>query len=375
MFKGDLGGNMKKILQIGMTSNYGGIESFIMNLYRNINRDKYQFDFINMEPNNNNIAYSNEIESLGGNIYNIPGRRENLLENRKQLKNILSNNDYDFVHNNILTWSYSDGITLPLKYSSSKVIVHSHNSYMNPKMYARRFLNCVNRRLNHRDDLIRLACSDAAGKWLFRKQFYKVIPNGIETKDYKFNPTIRDEYRKKFDVKDKNVFLHVGRLSYQKNHVYLFKWFKEIVKQDPNSILFLVGEGEIEDKLKRLAQELKLSSKIKFLGIRNDVKNLMFMSDTFLFPSHYEGLGIVLIEAQASGLQCIASNRIEPEAKVTDQIKTIDITKSPNEYVSLALESITKSRESNREESYLKVKENGYDISETVKMLEEIYSS
>lgn len=197
---------MKKILQIGMTSNYGGIESFIMNVYRNIDRNKFQFDFVNMETGGKDLAYSNEIKRLGGKIYNIPGRRENLKANRNQLKKIIEENNYDFVHNNVLTWSYSDGITLPLKYSNSKVIVHSHNSYMNPGMYARRVLNFFNRRLNYRNDIIRLSCSEGATRWLFRNRSAVVIPNGIETKDYSFNPIIRDEYRRKFNVENKNVF-------------------------------------------------------------------------------------------------------------------------------------------------------------------------
>lgn len=365
---------MKKILQIGMTSNYGGIESFIMNVYRNIDRDKFQFDFINMETDHKDIAYSDEIKSLGGKIYKIPGRRENLIENRKQLKEVIQKNNYDFVHNNVLTWSYSDGITLPLKYSSSKVIVHSHNSYMNPGMYARRLLNFLNRRFNYKNDIIRLSCSEGASKWLFKNRPAKVIPNGINTSIYKFNSVIRNEYRQKFNVEDKNVFLHVGRLSHQKNHKYLFQWFKEIVNNDPNSILFLVGDGELKNSLKKNVEDMGLTRYVKFLGIRNDVENLMFMSDAFLFPSYYEGLGIVLIEAQATGLQCIASNNIEPEAKITDQIETIDITSSPNNYVTLALQSIEKARKFDRKEAYLKVKKAGYDISNTVKMLEEIYS-
>ena len=357
-----------------MTSNYGGIESFIMNVYRNIDRNNFQFDFVNMETEGKEIAYADEIRSLGGKIYKIPGRRENLRENRSQLKKIIKENNYDFVHNNVLTWSYSEGITLPLKYSSSKVIVHSHNSYMNPGMYARRVLNFINRRLNYRNDIIRLSCSEGATKWLFGNRSAVVIPNGIETKDYSFNPVIRDEYRRKFNVENKNVFLHVGRLSHQKNHIFLFKWFKEILKKAPNSILFLVGDGELRQELEQKAKELNIYSHIKFLGIRNDVRNLMFMSDAFLFPSHYEGLGIVLIEAQATGLQCIASNNIEPEAKVTNQLKTVDISASPEKYVDLALKSVEESRESNRKESYKEVQKAGYDISNTVEILEEIYS-
>lgn len=365
---------MKKILQIGMTSNYGGIESFIMNVYRNIDRSKYQFDFVNMETNEKALAYSDEIKKLGGKIYKIPGRKESLNANRNQLKKIIEKNNYDFIHNNLLTWSYSEGITLPLKYSNSKVIVHSHNSYMNQGMYVRRFLNFVNRRFNYNSDIIRLACSKEAGQWLFRNKHFNIIPNGIVTKEYRFNPIIRDEYRKRFDVEEKNVFLHVGRLSHQKNHEFLLRWFNEICKKNSNSILFLVGDGELKKELKEKVETLNLIDKVKFLGIRKDVKNLMFMSDTLLFPSFYEGLPVVLVEAQATGLPALISNTISREIDISNSIKRIDISNMPKQYAELALKSVDKSKMSNREEAYLKVKKAGYDISHTVEMLEEIYS-
>lgn len=366
--------DLKRILQVGMTSNYGGIEAFIMNVYRNIDRKKYQFDFINMETKNKEIAYSDEIKKLGGKIYKIPSRRENYYENRKQLKQILENNHYDFVHNNILTWSYSEGISLPLKYSSSKVIVHSHNSYMNSKMYARRIMNFINRRFNYRKDLIRLACSKEAGKWLFSNKKYNIIPNGIVTKEYRFDPKIRDKYREKFGVKDKKVFLNVGRLSHQKNHYFLLKWFNEIYQEDKNSILFLVGDGELRDDLRKEVKALNLTANVKFLGIRKDVKNLMFMSDLLLFPSFYEGLPVVLVEAQATGLPALISNTITQEIDITPNIHRIDISQSPKKYVSLALKTIDEPTSLTRNKAYLKVKEAGYDINNTVKMLEEIYS-
>ena len=366
---------MKRILQIGMTSNYGGIESFIMNVYRNIDRSKFQFDFINMETNGKELAYSDEIKRLGGRIYKIPGRRENLRENRNELKKIIKKNNYDFVHNNVLTWSYSDGITLPLKYSSSKVIVHSHNSFMDSGLYARRLLNFINRRLNKNNNIIRLACSKEAGKWLFSNKKFEIIPNGIVTDNYKFNIGVRDAYRKRFNIKNKKVFLNVGRLSHQKNHVFLLRWFKEIYKRDHNSILFLVGDGELKEKLKKEVKLLNLTSSVKFLGIRKDVYILMFMTDVLLFPSYYEGLPVVLVEAQAAGLKAIISNTISKEIDITSNIKRIDISDSPAQYADLALRIVEKSCTSDRDEAYLKVKKAGYDITNTVHLLEEIYSS
>lgn len=361
---------MKRILQIGMTSNYGGIESFIMNLYRNIDRTKFKFDFIDMESNDRDLAYSEEIEKLGGKIYKIPSRRENIIENKKQLTEIINKGNYDFIHNNVLTWSYSYGISIPLNKTKGRVIVHSHNPDMDKKLFIRRILNQINRRYNHKN-IIRLACSKKAGQWLFRDKEFKVVLNGIDTQLYKFNRNIRQDYRKKFHVENNRVFLHVGRLSYQKNHIYLLKLFKNILRADPEAYLFLVGDGELHDKLVNLVQQMGLTSKVIFLGIRQDVYNLMQMSDCFLFPSFYEGLGIVLIEAQATGLPCLVSNVIPQEAFITPYIKKMDININPEHHV---LNALKLSRmKIDRELGDAFVRDANYDIKNTVKIMEDIY--
>ena len=154
----------------------------------------------------------------------------------------------------------------------------------------------------------------------------------------------------------------------------MFQWFTEIYKRDHNSVLFLVGDGELKNDLKREVELLNLASNIKFLGIRQDVKNLMFMSDVLLFPSFYEGLPVVLVEAQATGLKAVISNTISKEIDITPNIERIDISKSPSQYAELALKKASEISISDRNKAYLKVREAGYDIANTVKMLEEIYS-
>ena len=364
---------MKRILQIGMTSNYGGVETFIMNLYRHIDRTKFQFDFLDMENNGKEIAYTDEIKKLGGNIYKIPGRKENWIKNYRELKKLIKTNHYYAIHNNVLTWSYIDGISLPLKYSKAKVIVHSHNSKMDKSLLTRRLLNAINRRYNHSDDIIRLACSKDAGKWLFDDKQFQVIPNGIDCNSYKFREQIRSEYRKKFKVDNQRVFLNVGRLSYQKNQTYLLKLFKKICEKESNAILFLAGDGELKEQLMKEALALGISKKVKFLGIRHDIKELMFMSDEFILTSHYEGLPLVLVEAQATGLPCLISDTISDEVNLTPLINKINIQTLTEEYASLALNLINSNE--NRMMSAQDVIQAGYDISNTVKTMERIYTN
>lgn len=361
-----------RILQIGMTSNYGGVESFIMNLYRHIDRQQIQFDFVNMETHNKSLAYTDEIKQLGGHIFKIPGRRENPIQNKRELANIIRKGNYQYVDNNVLTWSYSAGVSLPLRLGT-KVIVHSHNAGMNNSMRMRRLLNFINRRYNISPRIIRLACSHEAGKWLFGHKPFQVIPNGINTQDYQFDASIREKYRKKFEVQDKHVFLNVARLSHQKNHGYLLKLFKEIANRDAKAVLFLVGEGELHDEVVRLATQLDLSSQVVFMGIRHDVSELMQMSDVFLFPSYYEGLGIVLIEAQATGLPCLVSSQIPKEVFVTDHIQGMDITAKPVVNARIAMDLVTENYD--RTELAHQVQVSGYGIETTVAQMSAIYNS
>ncbi|MGO2722781.1 MAG: glycosyltransferase [Lactobacillus sp.] len=363
---------MIRILQIGMTSNYGGVESFIMNLYRHINRQQIQFDFVNMETHNKSLAYTGEIKQLGGHIFKIPGRRENPIQNKRELANIIRNGNYQYVDNNVLTWSYSAGVSLPLRLGT-RVIVHSHNAGMNNSMRMRRLLNFINRRYNLNQHIVRLACSHEAGKWLFGHKPFQVISNGINTQNYQFDASIRGKYRKKFNVESQHVFLNVARLSHQKNHQYLLRLFKEIVKRDANAVLFLVGEGELHDEIVRLVSQLNLSSHVVFMGIRHDVSELMQMSDAFLFPSHYEGLGIVLVEAQATGLPCLVSSQIPKEVFVTKHIQAMDLATNPVINAKTALELATETYD--RTELAHQVQISGYGIETTVAQMSAIYNS
>lgn len=365
---------MKRILQIGMTSNYGGIESLLVNLYDKLDRNRFHFDFIDMEGSHKTIAYSEEIERMGGKIFKIPSRRENIFKNRNYLKRIILNGNYSYIHNNLSSWSYAEGIRIPLNFNSGKVIVHSHNSNIESNVISRRIMDRLNRHLNNNPQLIRLACGEEAGEWLFGNEHFSIIPNGIDTKKYQFNPFIREKYRKSFNISNsEKVYLNVGRMSIQKNHIFLLKSFKEILREQPKSLLVLVGNGELRDDLINLAAKMKISQRVKFLGIRNDVENIMQMSDCFILPSLWEGLPIALIEAQASGLPCFVSQNISQEAFLTNYVKKINIDESPKLVSNFILKSV-KELKVNRLNATKYVKDAGYDLSRTVEMIKKIYS-
>lgn len=361
---------MKKILQIGMTANYGGIESWIFNLYKNIDRTKFEFVFINMERNNQKIAYEDQIISMGGKVIHIPARRENWLKHRKALKKIISEEKYSVIHNNLSSWSYIDAVDIGLKYSNSKIIVHAHSDAIEKGRYLRKLFNLVNRKYNKKK-IVRLASSSKAGKWMFGTQKYTVIPNGISVKKFSFKDKIRTEYRKKFNVENKDVFLHVGRLSPEKNQLYIINLFNEIQKKDSKAVLYIAGDGKLRNELEAKVRELNISDKVHFLGVRNDISSLMQMSDCFLFSSFNEGLGIVLIEAQATGLPCLVSNTIPQEAFISNFIEKMNINESPQKNRDKALNLLK--LHIDRKNSFLLLRENNFDLDSAIQQIERIY--
>jgi glycosyltransferase involved in cell wall biosynthesis len=178
------------------------------------------------------------------------------------------------------------------------------------------------------------ACSAYAGKWLFGKSCFdrgevRVIPNAIDMGKYVFDPQKRQRIRKLFGLEGKFVVGHVGRFVYQKNHKFLIDIFNEIHKDNCNSVLLLIGEGPLTDEVQKKVDRLQLSDAVIFLGVRNDVQDILQAMDVFVFPSHYEGLGMVLIESQVSGLQSFASAGAVPfEAKISDQLEFIGLNQS-----------------------------------------------
>jgi len=158
---------------------------------------------------------------------------------------------------------------------------------------------------------------------------YKEIKNAIDISQYKYDEDIRIAYRKKYGVEDKFVIGNVGRLQFQKNQLFLLDIFASVLKKKPEAILWMIGQGEDEDKIREKIQKLNLGTAVKMLGVRNDVPNLLQAMDVFVFPSVFEGLGIALLEAQATGLTCIASKDVIPEeVKVTPQLQFVSLEES-----------------------------------------------
>lgn len=337
----------------------GGVESVVMNYYRNIDKEKIQFDFL-CDSDSTNIPYK-EINELGGRVILIPPYQD-LIKYLSTLKKILKENNYTIVHSHINTLS-----AFPL-YAAKKAnipirIAHSHSTY-NKKEIKKNILKNILRPFSKTYATHYFACSNLAGKYLFGKNTYKenkitIINNAIDIDKFIYNEDIRNKKRKELGIENKLVIGHVGRFTYAKNHLRLLEIINELKIKNSNLVLLLIGEGSLENTIKEKVKELKLEENIIFLGQRTDVNELMQAMDIFLLPSLYEGLPVVGVEAQSSGLLCILSEKVTKEIKVINQTTFIPLEKTNDEWADTIL---NKYKNYQRTNTKIEIKNANFDI-------------
>jgi glycosyltransferase involved in cell wall biosynthesis len=366
---------MLRILHITPSMDRGGIETLLMNLYRNIDRNKIQFDFLLSSDKED--SYNEEIRELGGKIYHIPSRRKGIFKNRTALDSFFkTHNYYDIIHQHVSSLSYIVPLKFAKKYGIKHRVVHIHNT-MGPKGFLHAVLHRFNRVVINKYCTDKFACSIDAAIWGFgskelKNKSFHVLNNGVETDHFIYNETIRKKIRTDLNLEKKFVVGHVGRFSKQKNHEFIIKVFAELKKIRSDSLLLLVGTGKLEPIIREQVKELKLDNDIMFLGLRSDVNILMQAMDVFLFPSLYEGLGIAAVEAQASGLPVYASNEVPKEAAVTGLFHTLNLKWQPIEWAKY-LES--NSHQEFRVNTKALIVEQGYDITTNVEWITRFYSN
>ena len=306
-----------KVLILDTVMDRGGAEAMTMNYMRNMDRTKVQYDFLVHRDYKG--AYEDEIEQLGGKIYRIcPIYPQNFHRYKKEIRKFFQEHpEYQIIHCNMSELGYF-AYKEAYKAGIPVRICHSHNTpkgFDSKSIFRFYFKHRCRRYVTHM-----FACSIDAGIWLFgkkNKDKIQIIPNSIDTKLYTYNELIRNEMRESLNIKDEFVVGHVGRFFEQKNHMFLIDIFYELQKQYDNSKLVLVGGGELDDslknKVKNKIKNLRIEDKVIFTGVVENTNNYMQAFDVFLFPSLFEGFGIVLLEAQASGLYCFTSKDVVPK--------------------------------------------------------------
>ncbi len=311
---------MKRLLCIIGSMNAGGAETFLMKVYRRLDKTKYQMDFcINAAEK---CFYEDEIISLGGKIYRITPKSESIGNFRKQLFDVVKSNGYKYVLR--ITSNAFGFMDLKIAHKAGATVcaARSSNSSDGGSLKSRA-AHVIGRLLYGRYVNVRIAPSDLAAKYTFGNRAYKngsvkILHNAIDTDVYRFDARGRKNVRTELKIPENTTVIgHVGRFTAQKNHLFLTDVFAEYVKLNENSLLVLVGNGELEDEIKKRAEERGIADRIVFTGVRGDVPALLSAMDVFVFPSFYEGMPNAVIEAQATGLPCVISDRITHEADIT----------------------------------------------------------
>jgi glycosyltransferase involved in cell wall biosynthesis len=360
----------KRVLQVFARMDRGGAETMIMNLYRNIDRTKVQFDFI--VHANEKCDYDDEIISLGGRIFRVPRFScQNIFEYITAWNNLFKENqEYKLIHAHVRSTA-SIFLWIAKKKYRLNTIAHSHSTSSGNGLNAI-IKNLLQYPIRYIADYL-FACNVESGIWLFgnkKSKSVKILKNSIDTNLFKYNNQIRAEVRTLLNIEDKFVLGHIGRFDEPKNHEFLIDIFAEVYKLNNKSVLLLVGKGDLENKIRDKVKKKGLDDSVLFLGVRSDVHQLLQVMDVFIFPSLYEGLPVTLIEAQSSGIPCIVSSEVSNEVQITNNIEFISL----NNTVSYWTDNILKYKDSfTRIDTSESIISAGYDVKENAKWIQDFY--
>ncbi|MGN0522546.1 MAG: glycosyltransferase family 1 protein [Eubacterium sp.] len=354
-----------RILHFGYSSNYGGVEAYIRNLNNALDLP-IDLAVTSSAP----IPYEEEFIKKGGRIHRITPRSKNYFKHYLDLFRLFKRNkDIRLVHVHLNSCSS----LAPLKAARlfGKICVaHSHTS----KEWSGRIthiLHSINKHFLRFVTDYRFACSYEAGRFMFNNLAFEVYNNGIEAEKYVFSPASREKIRNEFCLNDEFVIGHIGLFSYIKNQSFLVDVFNEVNKRLPNSVLMLVGDGADRASVEQKVKDLALEKKVIFTGKRADINELLCAMDVFVLPSVFEGIPLTLIEAQASGIHCIASDSVSKKAKITDLFESVSLEEPAEKWADAVLKYADGYERKNTLQAVIDA---GYDVKATAKRLLKFYS-
>lgn len=357
-----------RVLHVVTIMNLGGIETFLMSLYRNVDRTKVQFDFLVHREDKGD--FDDEIIKLGGRIYYQTKLNPlTYIGYKSKLKKFFNNHPYRIVHSHL---NANSSIVLRIAKECNIPIRIAHVHTDRETSGIKGFLKNFNKRFIINTSNYRFACSIQAGKWLFNSADFLVVNNAIETSKFEFDSTMRDTVRKELNISDSTYVLgYIARFNAIKNHKFLIDVFNAFVKINSNSKLLLVGDGELLDESKSYVNELNLTNHVEFLGAKKNANDYLNAMDVFVFPSLFEGLGIVAIEAQTNGIPVVMTDTLPDEIDITNLIYRQSLNDSPDIWASKCLEVIIEHK--NRYSRTAEITEHGYDVTANAKYLEDFY--
>lgn len=367
---------MKRVLQVFGRLGRGGLESFVVNLYKAIDREEIQFDFLLTNPGGD---YEDEVKALGANIFYIPFRSRSVRSYRKALDDFFRENSakYSAIHLHASSLSSIEPLIYAKKYGIKTRIVHSHSSAVKKGLSARTIhyiLHTINKLRIGRIATHYFGCSDKALDWMFSWSGVRskavMINNGIDSSKFRYNPKTRDKIRSELRLDDDFVIGHVGSFIHVKNHKFLIELFNRFHEEIPNSRLVLVGDGELRGEIESDIKANNIENVVILTGIRGDVYILLQGMDLLIMPSFFEGLPVSLVEAQASGLPVIASDTISRDVEITPNISFMSIKDDTSKWVD---KIISIRRGFIRKDTTDYIKKAGFDIHQTSSFISKIY--
>ena len=342
----------------------------VMNLYRNMDKEKIQFDFIIHTEQHQD--YTDEIVSMGGKIYSFPRFQGYNIAEMKRCWNtfFVEHPEYKILHSHVRSYA---SLYIPIaKKHGLTTIIHSHST-SNGKGVSSLVKRVLQSPLKRKADYL-FACSEESGRWLYGDKAihapnYRMIPNAVDTEKFAFCPATRTEMRNQLGISDDTVvYGHVGRLHPAKNHPFLLDAFNRIHQKQPKSLLLIVGDGELRAEIEEKINTLGISDAVRMLGSRGDVAELMQGMDVFLFPSRWEGLPVTVVEAQAAGLPCYLSDTITRDVNTSPLVTYLSTQNGEDLWADTIL-----SAHNERQDVIKNIKSAGFDIVESARNLSEFY--
>lgn len=372
---------MYKVLTFGMTDNYGGVESVIMNYYRKFDHKKIKMDFL--VTSSSEIAYSSEIKKYNGKFFTIPSRHSNPITYYKNVKEFFKTHarEYDCFWVNMNNLVNIDYLKLAKKYGIKRIIIHAHNTQLMEtgiKGKIREGIHKYNKKQLFRYATDFWACSQDAANWFYDKKVLSkvcIIRNALREDKFSYKESNRAKLRKKYSLGNKTVIGNIGRLNYQKNQSFLLDIFAQYLVLDKSAKLLLIGKGEEEKALKDKAKKLNIASNVIFLGMKENVIPWYSVFDMFVFPSHFEGLGLVLLEAQANGVPVLATkDAIPADVKVNENLEFISLSKSAKYWADKIKKNLdNNTRIKNKETIVTNFRKSNYDIDLEAERVEKLF--
>lgn len=360
-----------RVLQIIGIVAGGGVEAVIMNYYEHIDRTKVQFDFI--VHNDNKIDITQKVEAMGGKVYKVTPYYKNPIAFMWDIYKVIKRHHYRIVHSNMNTLS-AFSLFAAWAAGAPVRILHNHST-SSPGETKRNIMKFMLRPFARLFATHYFACSRLAGEWMYGRKMMdsgkvKIVNNALDLKKYAFNSRKREMLRKELGFTDEFVIGHVGRFMFQKNHEFLIDVFVKAYKKNPHMVLLLIGDGPLRSAMEENVKKLGLTDHVNFLGLRNDVQNLYNVMDIFVLPSHYEGLPVVGVEAQANGLPCLFSTKVTKETHLTHSAQFLDLSTGASKWA----ERIVSMKYKRNEEVGDELRQAGFEINKEARNLANFYT-